>query len=606
MITGANMFDFVVVISPKGIVKVKHNKQHEEHLEPGEYTYKNYVGLGFSAEAFFHADLQQEGYHTRDQVHIFITGNVYSNRDHAQQTGKAPCLLSVAEILDMYMAYGPDMIHKIKGTFAILIADETRNKYYAFVNRSGLIKLFYYTEADRVIISTSVSSILNNMSCSPMVDEMSLIEQGMFGHTLGSNTFFRGIRIQDNFSYLCVDGLAVQEVAWFSLSGSTGATPNLDWKETKRELPRQFAQVMDCITPKEAFNSAITAGYDSRTVLSYLMGRHQGKYKLYSWAADERYYDVAIARQITSRLGLDYIHIQLGDEMLARYPWYSKQHIYWTDGMGSIDRTNQMYSHAVLAKYSRDLMTGYFGSELLRPLNRLNIMVKELFVDLLLGKSGIPELEAAYNKLSTESAFIPELLHNNREEYLDRVLGFFSSFSQDRDPGDRMFAYLIKAGFWKFFGQEFHAQRIHTRMQSPYMDDDFVDFLLTTAVPEIHRGTYKRDPMLLLKSQALYNPIIKANCPELMRIPTNRGFSPADFDSWMFPVSLMVKFMLTKHRKHKQKIAGFVGYDWSKLTYNADNETLRSKTAVFMPLTRNLLNDGSWFSLKKWIMDTSI
>jgi hypothetical protein len=599
------MFDFVVVISPHEGVKVRHNQRHEEHLEPGDYKYKYYEGNAFSAEAFFHADMPTAGYRVRNQVHVFVTGKVYTNRYHAQQTGKALCLLSDGDILELYMAYGPDMVRRIKGTFAILIADETRNKYYAFVNRSGLIKLFHYTEADKVIVSTSISSILNNMSSSPVVDEVSLIEHGMFGHTFGSNTCFRGIRIQDNFSYLCVEGLSSQEVAWFSMLGNTSATPSLDWEETKRELPRQFASVMDCITPREAFNSAITAGYDSRTVLSYLLGQHHGKYRLYSWAADERYYDVAIARQICERLGLDYIHVQLGDEMLARYPWYSKQHVYWTDGMGSIDRTNQMYSHALLARYSRDLMTGYFGSELLRPLHRLNIMVKELFIDLLLGKSGVTELADVYLNMTSGSGFTSEFLQRNRDEYLERTTKHFMQYSQDSDPGDRMFTYLIKSGFWKFFGQEFHAQRIHTRMQSPYMDDDFVDFLLITAVPQIHRGTYKRDPRLLLRCQALYNPIIKANCPDLMYIPTNRGFAPADYDSWTFPVGLMVKFMLTKHRKHKHKIAGFVGYDWSKLTYNADSKVIESKTDVFAPLTRDMLNDGSWYSLKKWIMDST-
>lgn len=597
------MFDFIHLISSKSNIVLQSNQTHAQHLRDGSYNKYRVQGKGFCSEIYCHANTARQGYEHRADTHLFLIGHAYTNRKHTSLTALKQHKLDASMLLDIYERFGQDIILYIKGIFVIFIADESKNCQYAFVSRSGLLKLFYYHDSERILLSTSMAALVQNLPHTPVLDDLAVIQQGFFGYTLGTRTHFMGVRILDNLRYLTVSEGSVRESVYTSISAKlTEGTP-LSWKDTKAMLPRQFNQVMDTIIPDGPFNSAITAGYDSRTVLSYILRHGVKKCRLFSWAADERWSDVAIAKQIAGNFNLYYTHVVLGDDMKKSYPFYAAQQVYWTDGMGSINRTNQMYSHSILAEYSRELMTGYFGSELLRPLHRQNVMMREVFMDLLLGINRERLLENQYELFAKSSGFQDDYLKEHRSVFLQSVLEHMQELDIGSDNGVTVLHFLIRYGFWKFFGQEFHAQRIHTNIQSPYIDDDFIDFILGSCIREVHQGTYQRNPILLMRSQALYNPIIKRNCNQLMFIPTNRGFAPSDYDSILFPVSVLCKFQMNRMKKKKDTIKGFEGYNWHKCAYMAFPQIVNEEDNVFIPLKENLLQDGAYFSLKKWLSE---
>lgn len=599
------MFDFTISISRNRQPDVKSNQSHALHLTSGSYVKYLVRGKGFCGEVFSHSNDERQGYGNRRDIHLFVIGHTYTNREHAGLDNVKQHKLDTTSLLDFYERFGQEMIRYIKGIFVMFIADEQNQRYYAFVSRSGLLKLFYYRDQDRVMLSTSMASLLQNLPNKPVLDNVAVLQHGFFDYTLGTRTHFKDVQILDNLSYLAVEGGSDQVIEYTSMASKlTGGAP-LSWRDTKSLLPSKFNQVMDTIIPAGPFNSAITAGYDSRTVLSYIVLHGITGCRLYSWAADDRYYDVAIAKRIASMLSLDYTHVHLGDDMLANYPFLASQQLYWTDGLGSINRTNQMYSHSILAEFSRELVTGYFGSELLRPLHRLNVMMRSTFMDLLLSKNREQLLESQFADYVRSTGFKDTFLSDHRIDFMHSVLEHMHDLDVESDNGVKVLHYLIRYGFWKFFGQEFHAQRIHTNMHSPYIDDDFIDYILSSCIREIHRGTYKRDPLVLFRSQAMYNPILKRNCAKLMKIPTNKGFAPSDFESALFPLNVLIKFQLNRMKKKKEAVKGFVGYGWHQYVYKAFPRIVNGEDGVFKSLDEHLLQDGAYFSLKKWLWERS-
>lgn len=593
------MFDFTHIIRLGPDIVVKHNDSHDKHLIDSNYQSRFVMGKHFVSEVFSHTDIPEEGFARKGNLFVFMVGKAYTNGQFAAERNLSVKPLDASALMEMYVELGEELIKSIKGIFVIFIADEDKNVYLGYTSRSGLLKLHYYIGKGRLILSTSLYSILNNLENKPQFDEVAILQHGLFEHTLGERTHFKDIKILDNYCYLKHDLARTEIKPFFRLSQRLSEKPSLSWKDTNALSPVVFNKVMDLIVPETRFNSALTGGYDSRTILSYLLSKPRRNFQVFSWAADDRWLDVAIAKKISDKFGLDYLPIILGKDMLDLYPVIADQHIYWTDGTGSINRTNQMYSHSVLAKYSRLSITGYFGSEIFRPYSKQNIMISEKFIAALLAKDRRLKLGDLYAASKNSSGFQEAFLNKYREEFIESSLHSFAELDQWGNSTLQNFQYILKTGFWKFFGQEFHAQRINSSLLAPYIDDDFVDFVLTSPIVDIHKTDYRHNLNHILRGQSVYNPIMKINCPALMDLPVNRGFAPKDFDSLLYPLNLIAKFYANKRQSRKAKVMGFDSSTWNKLAYAAHPETITQEDTVFRPLTPDLLKTGLWFSLKR-------
>ncbi len=596
------IFDFSLVLSPSASGELVANPFHANYLKNVDYHQGIVEGKHFKAEYFAHPDPDGEGVYFESGIYVFLLGRIYPNKKLSGETKLGTPQIALREVVKLYLKYREELVNYLKGFYVLVLVDENYKECLAFTSRSGLYKLYYSLEGERLLLSTSLSSVKLNKKEPGISDEVGIIQHGLFEHPLGTRTSVQSIKLLDNYRYLSYDFhfLKVKSKA-IDLPVHDLGKSLYNWPETYRELPNEFNRVLDTIVPKTIFNCALTGGFDSRTIVSYLVNRPELEYRLYSWAADERWHDVEVAKSIAGKLGKSYQAILLNDDMLDNYCYYAAQHIYWTDGLGSINRTNQMYSHWQLSQYSRDVMTGYFGSELFRPMSRQNIMISETFVDSYLHPDRKSKVKEALRSLAQSSPFSREFIERHLDETVEDSYSYFREMDLTPEKGYNLLIYLIKTGFWKFFGQEFHAQRIHNCIHSPYMDDDFIDFLLQTPVWEIHRKTYRFDPRSMLRGQAFYLPILKANSSLLMNHPTNRGFSPADFESWLFPLNVAVKHHFHKKKLLKRNIMGFNSKAWNKLVYATDSATITRKGDIFGELTQDHLKSGFWYSLKRYL-----
>lgn len=597
------MFDFCVVICRYNRSKEACHYHYSEMLSDRDTEINKVSGANFSAVTYKRAKSHENGVAKTEGITLMLVGRVLRRIELWAGHNTLGGDLSPTELLNLYLSYGPGFIDRVKGVFVMFIADERTNHFYAYVSKSGLLKLYYYCVNHRLIISTSLVGIVKNSPNNLGVDHLSLLELSMFGHTIGHRTHCQGVSGLDNCSYLCYDLDSIKLIPYYNLAEKVTSKGKVPYKHSLKIVKDVFNKVMDSAITKEPFNCSLTGGYDSRAILSYLLMRGDLRYQIYSWAANEKWPDMQIAHSICAALNIHHHKIMLDEEFVRSYLRCAAEIVYWSDGFGSIKRTNQMYAHRILSHYSDKLVTGYFGSELIRPLNPNNDLLDNYLARVILeGRVSIDELDRRYHFIMEKSCLTQNVVNDYFSEFVSEVKMLIEETNTIVDPGQRILYYLLKYGFWKFFGQEFHAQRVNTIMISPYIDDDFIMFLLSSHITDVHHSTYTRNPFHILRGQNFYHPIIEGNSPILMTFPTNRGFSPRDFKSPLFPLNVVVKHAHEKRRQRRSKIEGFTSYLWNDEVYKVKRDVLLYNDELFEKLGGEKLTDGRGFSIKQYIL----
>ncbi len=596
------MFDFIHIISPDPDISLVHNSLHEKYLFGVNWKSEQVHGVHFKSEYFYYYEDEENGYLKKDNIHIFSLGRIYLKKEYNNTKKKGQLRLFAKDILDLYISYGEKIINCIKGNFLLFIADEEKKRYIAIPGRSGLYRLYYYFENNKLIISSSMSSILKNMSTPAEINIIGLVQHALFTYPLDSNTHINNVNILDNHHYLSYNLHELKLIKYYDIIDAISKSGIYAWNDFLKNSVPEFNDVMQTIISDGPINCAFTGGYDSRTILSYLLYRRKSNFQLYSWGDNYKYSDVGIPLYISKKLGLNYNPIKLDEDMLKNYDTYCDQHIYWTDGCGSINRANQMYGHKVLFEYSNVTLMGYYGSEIIRSLGRHTFAYNELFIDMLLNpENRYSFLQNAINDLKRKKIINTSLLNKFDNDIKENIITCFNQLDISENKSINYIAYILKTGMWKFYGQEVHAQRIHTNIITPFGDDDFLDFVLKGPIIELHKDVLNPNPITIIRSQGFYHPILRHNYPELMKYKTSRGFAPNSFNSILFPLNLLLMNQITKLKQRIWGKPGFNTYAWNSIVYQRDKDILNKQNEFFYKLYPENLKTGFWFSLKKWI-----
>ncbi len=517
-----------------------------------EITYSNAQNIGFK---------------------IFHIGEIFIRFDsQAEDEKKNP--LTDNEVINLYKKYSDHILDHIKGTFILVIIDEYQKVAYAFPSKSGLYKLFYYIKDDIIILSTCLDSIVSDSDYTGDINIVAAYEQEIFGYPLGNYTLFSNVFVLENSQYLKI-GLVdfrTQKKQFYLVSDYLSENPSLSWDETYAKTPLLFNQIIEqFLMIDDKINAGLTSGFDSRTVLSRVINS-KNYIQYYSYGTSQDSVDIWIPQKIADNFNLNYHWIKFDDNFFSKYDYYANQLLFLSDGFGNIKRCNQMYAHSILSEFSRVNLTGYIGSELLRPNNMMDTNIFPPMAKLVYSSMITPDIiRTVINKKSY--IIQDKILDKYWEDIIEHIYADISKYVIYNKSYLNLYNYTVQCSLWKFFGQEFHSSRIYDKILSPYIDDEFVEFILKSPVPSINDHAFQRNINDLRLGQKFYLPIIKQNKPELGNIITGRGYRPNSLESKIYPFNLLFKYIIFRgSNKYLHRYAAFNAGLWNNITYNHNKE----------------------------------
>jgi len=247
------------------------------------------------------------------------------------------------------------------------------------------------------------------------------------------------------------------------------------------------------------------------------------------------------------------------------------------------------YAYGQLSEFSDTILTGLFGSEVLRPLHNLGIIINDYSERIFLSDDPKSEVNNVLNNLSKLNFINPAIIDEVREIVIEHFIKNYIERFIEYNKVIKFFLFVIEEGIRKYFSQEIQAERVYATNRFPYFDDDFLDLLYKTTFAGMYNGFLGKSKFKRRKGQLLYAVILKKYFSELADIKLDRGYRPKDLLK-PFPLNYLLigkAVYLTKKYYAKKGNDTFNTPKWSKSYLNFSKEVF-SENNIF---TSNLISN---------------
>lgn len=597
------MFDIIALISKQNLGSdFPVNSLSKEYLKSVNYTEQSFSGENFSVTIKSHSE-ESFCNSLADRIYVFKIGNIFANNDNPERESIGQRALTTTDLISFYRRYGERVGDYIKGIYLLFIFDERDSVYLVFQSKCGLYDLYYYSNERFLLISTSLCELISSGRIPIKLNEVAIMQHMIFDYPLGNKTLFEKIELLSPSTILKYDLINLSLESYFNYFDLLEKRNELNWDETLENVPKVFNDTVDLLTSvTNRVCSAITSGFDSRANMSRLI-KQKKEVLFYSWGMPGSL-EIGIPQEITRKLGLRYSPVYLDNEFLDNYEFYAKQALFWSDGRATIRRANHNYGHFVLSGFSQEIFTGLIGSEIIRPTNAVGHIFTNDFIKILYSNNQNQEIERVINNPMHKAFIQKDFFEKIKYDLFEDTNTYFSKLGQYGEKHLQLYMFSLNEGFRKYFGHEIHGCRIHGNITTPYIDDDFIRFILRTPIPDLNIYAFKRDPGSLRKGQMVYLPIIKHNCKELLYFRTGRFYKPADLISPLYPISILPGLI----RKKMHQMRGNDTFDietWNDVMFKNEGKILEFENEIFVGLNnikQNLSRNKSFNQQFDWGM----
>ena len=304
--------------------------------------------------------------------------------------------------------------------------------------------------------------------------------------------------------------------------------------------------------------------------------------------------NIEIPLKISEELGYKYEPIYLEKEYEEVYNQFAEEAVIQSDCLRTIESANYPFAFKQLSKFSDVVITGIFGSELLRTFQNVGLMVKKEFVDLNNSNNSENTWNNIKNNLLTNSYLDKQLIENNFEEVKNHFNEVIWSNIKELTTNQRFYIYLISAGLKNYFGGEVHSERIYATNRFPYLDEDFVKFIFQSPFAGIYSTALNPTANQRFRSQYFYAKIIEMNKPELLKYQTDHGF-PADYVLSKFPLlKISLPYFINRRKKKRTRYVEFKPVDWGEKYFNNTDLNLFLRSSYLNEKYKGDYITGRW------------
>jgi hypothetical protein len=476
---------------------------------------------------------------------IFCYGSVYYRNSFRKSLTKS---LTDSIVLDLFLAEGENFIQKLKGSFIIIIINNINEHIKLYTDQLHPSPSYYYQENGYLFISSSLSELIlriKEKKIDPKLDFKSVIEYYLFNYILNEDTFIEKVKRTSSGNIIeFLKGNVVIKNYYNGQAELNISEPLMSKKDGLFILAETFKENILLLSQHKDIAVALTGGYDSRSIIANLYENYKN-FRFYSYGRPESW-DIKIPKLISEKLDLNYSAILFEDKFDNQFEEFGEQAILLGDGVGDFSLANYVYVYSNFIPGISNIITGLFGSELIKRITGANLAMNNNILELLTSKTPAKILEDQIKKSWRNSFFTKDFAIKYKEQIKSEIE--LDPFINNVLPeNQKIFLHFLSVGIPNYFQKELKIQSPWVKNMHPFYDIDFIEDLLKTPFPNIFNWELKKSLFKNLKTHKLYFELI-AEKPELLNFMSTHGFKPKYLRNQVFSPLIALEYYKFKKR----------------------------------------------------------
>jgi hypothetical protein len=501
----------------------------------------------------------------------FIYGTIFTNNKYSGISGKKPHKSNAAAIYGLYKEYGDKFVEYIKGSFVLLIYNSGENSVKVITDKLNVLPLYYYYRDGIFIISSSVRMMTSNYSVNTEIDNHALTDLLFYDYILGEKTFYKNIKQTLNGSIYRFDKDNCKISEYWGVENLYNEKL-LGKSESLELLSTQLSENVDLYTSDtDKLLVSLTGGFDGRANLA-LLKKDPAFFLCYSYGMPGSK-QIEVPELISKKININYEPVYLDEKYERVHDECTEDAVEFSNGTAPIIRSNYPYAYKKLRSYSNVILTGLFGSEVMRPLHNLGIMMNNYSEKMFLSNDPLSTLKESIKELSLKNYISENVVKQSAEYLIEEVNSKYIQKFKKYDSATRFFFFILNEGVRKYFMQEIQIERVYVTTRFPFFDDDFVELMYRTPYAGMYNGFLGKSKIKRRRGQLLYAYIYRRFKPELGNIELDRGYKPDDL---LKPFPFNYLYLLKGVRKNDayKRLKGNDSFDSEKWTKGFIRDTL--------------------------------
>jgi len=444
------------------------------------------------------------------------------------------------------------LLQKINGHFRLIVFDIENFTLHTACSLFGILPVFYCSVDNRVFISSDIE-LISQKSGYRKMNKRFILENVLFYYPLFNQTSYENISLLPAQNSISVSENGLKLNKHTSISDWFVSRPE-NWRNSTERISNVFIERVKHYLPDEPYIHALTGGFDSRTLVSCGL-YYKKKFETYSFG-NEYSYDTSIAAKLSASAGLKYNYIHLNDDYIKDQSLQcGLEFVNNAAGTASFSRAHYLYAAKQLSSESKYLITGNFGSEILRAAHNAGVLISPNLYHLFHSSS----FEEAISRIEHSNELNWLMSENFRQEWdsLKNEISGMPIF----DPGyaslstnAKFYLFIFEETFRKYFGAEMVNQYEYLNNRTPFLDTIFLKEILKTGLAGVYSDFFENNPLKRFKGQLLYAYFIKKTYPGFSDIITDKGYCPGDLLTFRGKLNITKSYLRKKIENKESRI----------------------------------------------------
>jgi len=418
------------------------------------------------------------------------------------------------------------LLDNASGHFYFVLLDKRRGQVTAGNSIFSILPVYYHETADALFLSDNAIRLGKYCSRTTLSGKF-VTEVILFNFPVSDQSAIEGVKLLSSGSYLRIEKGGVKSVRHFSPEELFVSNP-VPWKRAIDDAAGSFLASSKKYFPEEPYFNSFTGGFDGRTLAAAGLFHSRSFTAVCFGSATSG--DLLAARHATRQARIRLEEISLDDEYVSKASLDNgREFILNASGTGSFERAHYLYSAKQLENRGSCLVTGNFGSEILRAAHMTGEMISKNLFHLFRGE----DADSAFRSIQESPEFRSLRLNaiSGAWDEIKEELRNLPSFSASYKPftrNQRFYIFLFNEIFRKYFGAEMINQFPLIRNRTPFLDISFLKTLFRSDLAGAYSDFYESNPFKRFKGQLLYAEIIRRAFPALGKTDTDKGYRPDD------------------------------------------------------------------------------